>query len=472
MRSLRTRAIFAGLILAVVFAITITLALVSYLNRQATDRFDRQLESMHVQLAVAVANAQGDEARTAAQMPNILFSRPFSGTYWQAIRNDGLTLVSRSLADQLLRQPTQPSPQATISTDRGPRDQELRMISQLVSYQGGSEWLLQVGMSTEPIRVERRELLFRVSLVVLLAIGISTFGTTMLVFFTLKPLSELREEVSARWKEEGELTPDLYPTEIQPLVQDINTLLNRNRQIVDRSRRHAADLAHAVKTPSSILRNELADLDQRDIDVSAAYTALDRLDAQLTRSFARLRSGQGSLAEAKKCPVTEVTERMGRAFSRMAENKDMRLEIEIAPDLSARISRQDLEEILGNLLDNALKFGETMARLTAKFDGDVVICVEDDGPGVPHDARRRVLEPEVRLDESKPGTGIGLTIVSDIVQAYGGAFDIGASDGLGGAKATLRLNAARETRLTYSVTGRYASSLGEQEGASTPMPMS
>ena len=198
-------------------------------------------------------------------------------------------------------------------------------------------------------------------------------------------------------------------------------------------RRQAADLAHALKTPSAILRNELSVLAEDGQDMGKALEALDRVDAQLGRSLARLRaanSGEGSQATTD---LSHSVDRFARMFGMMAGREGKSLTVACEPGLMIRMDQQDIEEVLGNLLDNGLKWSRSKLSLTAgKRSGGIEVVIEDDGPGIPEGDRAEAMKSGARLDTSKPGTGLGLAIAGDLLQAYGASLALEESPSLGG----------------------------------------
>jgi signal transduction histidine kinase len=282
----------------------------------------------------------------------------------------------------------------------------------------------------------------------LTAFGIIAFvgilGALAQVAVVLQPLKTLREDVSARWEDEDGLDATSYPIEVAPLVMDINSLMDSNRDIMRRSRRQAADLAHAIKTPSAIMRNELVMLESNGVSVQNSIDALDRLDAQLKRSFARIR------ADASEGDVGSFTEldvalgRMRRAFTALARNAGKSFSVTYDAGLRVGMDQSDFEEVMGNLLDNALKWAGSQVDLTVSHTDDsaIVISITDDGPGIPAEEIAQATRSGQRLDVSKPGTGLGLAIASDLVHAYGGQIILGKSEELGGLAAHIRLPVA------------------------------
>lgn len=440
MKSLRSRAVAGGAIWATIVALAGANAIGSYLESLTLSRFDAYLAARHSQAVVALANSSGDSEAMPAQLSDPVYQRPFSGDYWQAIRADGRILVSRSMADALLSVAPAVEVGADIQNIAGPAEQTLRALSQEIVLDDGSNWTVTVASSTATIEADRLELRRRLGISFAFVGLLATVGALLLVLFTLRPLSQLRKDVIARKDQEGELPVDDYPLEVKPLVSDINGLLDRNRDIVDRSRRQTADLAHALKTPSAVLRNELFELQQNGIDVQSGINALDRLDAQLKRSFARMKASQDSGAEREVTSLDVSLGRLGRAFAALAKNKDREITLDVPADLHAKINQIDFEEIVGNVLDNALKWSETSIRLSVTPSGDwVEVVVEDDGDGVAEGGGDRALVSGQRLDESKPGTGLGLAIAADLVAAYQGKIEIGRSEIMGGAMIVIAL---------------------------------
>lgn len=447
MISLRNRAVAGGILWAVAMTIGGSFTIGNYVETLAESRFDELLLARHTQVIVALANSTGNDAVMDRQITDPVFQQPFSGYYWEAEREDGHILVSRSMADFLFANTDIADTALTVRTEPGPAGQTVRTASQWLTLGNGSRWVVTVAASTLPLEIDRNELSQRLYYAFALIGSLAIAGILVVVLVTLRPLTKLRKAVAERWDHEGELPEDDYPYEVLPLVQDINQLLARNTDIIGRSRRQTADLAHALKTPSAIMRNELEDLKAHGVNVQASLDALNRLDSQLNRSFARMKATQESASDFAITDIDTSLGRMGRAFTALAKNKDRVMQLDIRPGLIARINQSDLEEIVGNVLDNALKWSTATIRLTAQqVDATVLITVEDDGPGIAKEDRERALSSGQRLDESKPGTGLGLAIASDLVVAYKGTFEIERSASLGGARMAISLVGAQRAR--------------------------
>jgi signal transduction histidine kinase len=235
------------------------------------------------------------------------------------------------------------------------------------------------------------------------------------------------------------------PTEIEPLQVEINALLVSNQEIIDRARTQVGNLAHALKTPLAVITNEARD-DKSTLGKKVAEQAeimRDQVNHYLDR--ARVAAGIGVIGRAT--PVREVLEPLQRALERIHRDRSVAISVECAPDIRFAGERQDLEEILGNLCDNACKwakgkvFVNVKAGTTRRVPGRLAITIEDDGPGLSDEQRARIGKRGVRLDESKPGSGLGLSIVTDLVQSYRGRLEL-AKSSRGGLRVEVDLPAA------------------------------
>lgn len=433
MLSLRKRAWISGGLSALVSVAVGTLLLYSFLNQRVLDRFDRALAERHTQIVVALASVGGEPSNLGTLLFDPQYQTPFSGRYWQVSGPDGAIFTSGSLLGATLpgRPPTGTG--MVIADAEGPDVDRVRIAQQRITLEEGGIWVVAVGESLAQLDEERAEtrqgLLLAFALVAVIGLASVLVQTAAIT----RPLNRLRRDVAQRWDKDEELSEADYPEEVAPLVADINGLLARNREIVARSRRQAADLAHALKTPSAILRNELSVLAEGSHDMDKALEALDRVDAQLGRSLARLRAANSGEGSRVKTDLTHSIDRFGRMFGMMAGREGKELAVACEPGLVIRMDQQDIEEVLGNLLDNALKWSRGKLSLAARKEaGGVQVVIEDDGPGIPEGDRAEAMRSGARLDTSKPGTGLGLAIAGDLLQAYGGTISLEESRSLGG----------------------------------------
>lgn len=442
MQSLRGRAVVGAAIWAAVTIALVFFALLAFFNAIALDRFDSTLQTRHRQLVIALANGGRDQESVEFDLIDPEYSRTYSGRYWQFENPMGETIVSRSLFDVTL-DPALPEGDAPRFWEGEGPDGPVRGLTQLVRLEDGPPWVVTVADSLATLSEERSSNFQSLAAAFTIVGVLIVAGASLLVSAAMRPMRRLRQEVSHRWDSGEALNPGAYPSEVAPLVADINLLLDRNRKVIDSARRQAADLAHALKTPTAVLRNEIdSRMTARD-RFDEAREALDRIDAQILRSLARIRAGNAAAA-GYRTDLAASVERLRRLFSRIGGARPLELQFEVAEGMTIAMDRQDIEEALGNLLENAIKYGRGVVRLTAVTDGtDAVIHVDDDGPGVPPERREEALMAGGRLDTSVAGTGLGLAIVVDLVTAYDGKVELGQAPGLGGLRVTLRVPAMR-----------------------------
>lgn len=439
MRSLRQRAIVGGVIWAIMIIGLGGAALFTFFDNLTQSRFDEALLDRHLQVIVALSNSGADAEIMSSYLTDAAYQRPYSGRYWQVTGSNETKFTSRSLFDALLSGSEGASAIAKFWEDEGPMG-NIRGIHQEIGLVDGSIWVVSVAESLSALKAERlqirKSLLATFALVGVLGIAAAILQTSTVV----RPLTKLREDVAHRWDAQESLDPTGYPEEVSPLVSDINTLLDRNREIVERARRRAADLAHALKTPSAILRNELEALSEKEVDVQLAIEALDRVDAQLLNSFARIRAANTGTSTHSQTNLGTSVERLVRLFRKLPDTSSKTIKINMEPDINIPMNEQDIEEVLGNLLENALQWADGEVQITCidKID-NVLIVIEDDGPGISEEDRQEALRSGGRLDTSAPGTGLGLAIAADLLQAYGGTLDLGQSEGLGGLQVSMTI---------------------------------
>jgi signal transduction histidine kinase len=231
-----------------------------------------------------------------------------------------------------------------------------------------------------------------------------------------------------------------FPAEIAPLAGELNSLIQHSEEVVGRARTHVANLAHFLKTPLTVLSSEaeaqpgpLADAVKRQVD---------SMRRQVDHYLARGRAAGALDVLGNRTKVKSVLDDLARVLERIHEARGIEIEVDCSPELFFRGERQDLEEMSGNLIDNACKWAKSRVVVTATAAANAKwqLKVEDDGPGLAPEDRERVLERGGRLDESVPGSGLGLSIVEDIAKLYGGTFELGTSL-LGGLEARLSLPA-------------------------------
>ncbi len=261
----------------------------------------------------------------------------------------------------------------------------------------------------------------------------------------LSPFDQLRRRLSAVRSGHDTRVGGTYPGEVQPLVDDLNGLLDHREEIVRRAIATAGDLAHGLKTPLAVLGQEA---ERAGVDGQADLAAtmrqqVERMRRQIEYHLAHSRAAASGANPAARCPVRACADGLARTLLRLHAERRLAIEVNVPEEDVFRGELQDLEEMLGNLLDNACKWARARVIVGSSAASEtVVITVDDDGPGLDPSMRDRVLQRGVRADEAAPGSGLGLAIVADLAGVYGGSITLGGSP-LGGLRATLTLPAQK-----------------------------
>ena len=413
-------------------------ALDRVLTSAVTRSFDDQLDFLLTSLIATAEIGPEGEVMFNRQLADQRFLEPNSGLYWQVSGNGVDPFPSRSLWDRRLRTDQQHRDRDVHIYDSGQfPDERLRVVERDLKLPGSPvRWRFQVaqnrGYLDAQIAALRRTL---IRSFVLLGLGLIVM-VTLQTFYGLLPLRKVRLEIQRMRAGTSSRVEGNMPAEVAPMVEELNGLIEHNDRQAEEARRHAGNLAHALKTPLTVIMNAAAagQADLADTVIREARTMRRQVDHHLARARAVGRRGSAH-SRAELWPSVEAVE---RAISRLYPN--VRIDTDGAKDLKARIERQDLDEILGNLVENAAKYGGGSVFITVSAQaGFAEIMVEDDGRGIPETDRLRIFDRGVRLDSGKPGTGLGLAIVRDVAELYGGTVSLEESEDLGGLLVRLRL---------------------------------
>lgn len=444
--------LFASAAAWTLVVLPVTAFLLLSLYRQAVERnFDARL-NVYLTSLVASTTAEGAKTPTApANLGEPSFTIPFSGWYWQIKKLDDEQplFISDSLLDQQLKLPSQEgvAPDQTLTRRAyapGPQDQRLRVVEREIRPAGAQSTPYSYAIAGDAAEIERDLGEFRMMLIA--ALGVLGLGlvvaTLFQVRFGLAPLRAIRHDLAAIRSGDAERLGGELPTEIRPLQQELNALIQSNREIVDRARTHVGNLAHALKTPLSVITNEA-----REKDGPLAGKVIEQAElmrSQITHHLDRARVAARSGAIGDITDVDGVLKGLKRALDRIYESKALQLTVDLSPGLKFQGEKQDFEEMVGNLLDNACKWAKSRVWVSAaRADGasKFEVLVDDDGPGLTEAERAKAVKRGQRLDETKPGSGLGLSIVADLAHLYKGRFELEPSP-QGGVRARLELPAA------------------------------
>jgi signal transduction histidine kinase len=417
------------------------IALDRVLQSAITRNFDAQLEYVLTAMIASAELGPDGEVRFNRQLGDQRFLEPYSGLYWQVSSKDSDPFRSRSLWDRALPVPHLNADSADHIYDSAAFPNEpLRVMERDVRLPGSETlWRFQVAQGRQALNDQIKAL--RQTVVrsfALLGIGLILMAALQATF-GLWPLRKIRREIGAVRTGLQARVDERLPVEIAPMVEELNQLLDHNERQAEEARRHAGNLAHALKTPLTVIMNEATahSPDLAATVIAQATTMRRQVEHHLARARAVGRRGSGQ-SRSEVWPSLTAVE---RAVCRMHRH----ITLDLTGDRTAvvRVERQDLDEMIGNLIENAAKYGQGRVFVTvSREDGFISIMVEDDGRGIPEAQRANVLERGARLDTGKPGTGLGLAIVRDVSEIYGGSIVLGESEDLGGLCACLRLPAA------------------------------
>ena len=405
--------------------------------------FDEQLNYAATALIATAELGPDGEPRSSRPLGDQRFLEPYSGLYFQVSVAGEEPYRSRSLWDRALAWKTHDDCAAgCFYNSETFRDEPLRVVERDAVLPGTKTvFHFQVAQVSrdldEQVAVLRATLWWSLGL---LGLGLLTLAALQSTY-GLWPLRKVGRAIGAIRTGEATHVAGGFPPEISPMVAELNELLDDNAAQAEAARLHAGNLAHALKTPMSVLLGaaQAGDPDLAGLVVSQTAIMQRHVDHQLARARA---AGRRSASTARS-DVWPALDGLVRTLTRIHAGKGVVIDLDGVRDAAFRGERQDLEEMLGNLLDNAAVHGGGRVFATVSREaGSVIIAVEDDGPGIPAARRDDLFERGARLDTGKPGTGLGLAIVRDVAEIYGGTVTLGDSEDLGGLCATLTLPAA------------------------------
>lgn len=454
--SLATR-LFLSATAWVVVVLLITGVALSSVYRSASERaFDRRLNLYLRTLIAEVATPDEPADRQFQSLGEPLFDLPLSGWYWEITRADPERTevrASRSLWDKKLPSLEDEGVELTSSGVRvgyvdGPEGQTLRMVERPVDLGSDGKFRVAVaGDATEIFDETRTFDYYLGGTFVALTIGL-LLTTIFQVRFGLAPLKRISDAIADIRSGRAERLEGEFPVEIAPLARETNALIDANREIVERARTHVGNLAHAIKTPLSVIVNE-ATTHGGDPFASKVLEQADVMRNQVTHHLERARIAARLTIVATVTEVHPVIEALRRTMEKIHRSRGIVIDLKATPGLRFRGERQDLEEMAGNLVDNACKWARShvtievrdMPRDDAATAPMFQIIVDDDGRGLSEDERVQVSRRGQRLDETTPGSGLGLSIVTELAGLYGGRLALGTAP-IGGLRAELTLPAA------------------------------
>ncbi len=448
-RSLVRRLVLIAGIWTLLVMIVAGVFLTAQFRGAAIRRFDQSLAVLTDDLYAG--SSVDDNQLRAPFLTDIRATRAYSGRYWvildknpdgsmrpversRSLFDSDLMLSSRQI-DQL-----EAKPGKTQYFDmRGPQDKPLRAAAiqaRLPGYPDPVVFLAAEDRS--PIDADADRFAGVTAIALLILGGGLILAVVVQVRFGLTPLFRLRREVAAVRRGKAERVEGIYPEELAPLATELNALMAHNQEVVERQRTHVGNLAHALKTPLSVMLTEASQQPGQLAEVveRQAQTMREQVDHHLRRARAAARSQ----TSGERTPIEPILDELAVTLERIFQDKGVEIDWRCPEDLFFQGEKQDLMELAGNVMENAGKWCKGRIRVDAVAQGEarLLLTVDDDGPGLPPEERAQALKRGQRLDENAPGSGLGLSIVDELARAYGGTVQLGESP-LGGLRVSLDL---------------------------------
>lgn len=454
--SIAARLVLSAIFFSAILLLIAGLVLSTIYRRTTEFAFDERL-NVYLKALVADVASFGESDRTEpGNLGEPRFELPFSGWYWQIGRIDTERDSEQSLrtSKSLFASKLPRLTEAGLKTRAdglsegyvsGPGEKSVRVIERIIDLGDDGRYIVAIAGDPEEVIRDIRQ--FNLALLIAFVIlGLALAAVSLVqVRFGLGPLVNLRGALGQIRRGEAQRIEGAFPNEIAPLAEELNLMVDANHEIIERARTHVGNLAHALKTPISVIVNE-AEADNSPLSEKVREQTQIMRD-QVQYYLDRARAAARAAAVGTVTEVEPVVASMVRTFTKVCQRRGIVFSSAVSDGARFRGEKQDLEEMLGNLIDNAGKWAAGHVQIGVERGEDIaperpslVFTIDDDGPGLPADKRAEATRRGRRLDETRPGSGLGLSIVVDLAQLYGGSFVLDDSP-LGGLRARLILPA-------------------------------
>jgi len=444
MRNSLTRRLIATSFVWVASALAVAALLLILLFRGYIEkRFEDSLQG-HLEELVAASKVTAEGTFQMNWRPtDPRFNRPYSGWYWEIRQPDATASRSDSLWQDDLTV-TEPAEGAIADLQKltGPEDEPLLALVQKITFpQSKIPLVFMVAGPVSDIEQDVRSFSIQAA-ITLFVLGLGLWlAVWFQVRFGLRPLQTLKQALADIRQGKTERLPQSFPEEVQPVVSELNALLDHNAVLLQRARTHAGNLAHALKNPLTVIRNESRDMDEDKNRIIRQQT--DAMAASMDRYLSQARMAGTAGVIGARADVGVIIKDLVFSMEQLYRERQIKISKALQADCWFQGEAEDLEEMLGNLIDNACKWAGRRIHVTVECTGDrLIIAIEDDGVGIPESLHHEVLQRGHRLDEATSGSGLGLDIVRDIAELYRGSLQLQKST-LGGVCAQLDLPALR-----------------------------
>lgn len=399
------------------------------------NEFSHRLDAVLNGMIASMATTPGGQVTLTHSLGDPRFDQVYSGWYWQITEPSGTLLRSRSLWDSTLK-PSGSNTKLHLSRINGPNGEPLLVAERDIELPDveGLVHVMVAGDLREVSDGMRRFNLLLTTALILLGVGL-VVAILIQVRFGLRPLRDLASDLDAVRRGTHPRLADQYPKEVAPLAQAMNGVLDKDAELIERARRHVGNLAHGLKTPLTVIAAEMDGEPERQVLREQVQMMRRLIEHHLGRASAVASAGERI---GVATPVADTAHNIAQVLRKVFVDKNLKIDINIDDDIVFPGHREDLEEILGNLMENACKWASSQVRLSAEQSKeDVALIVEDDGPGMNEEQAAEASRRGKRFDEISPGWGLGLSIVSDLVEVTGGTLSLTTST-LGGLIACVR----------------------------------
>lgn len=376
------------------------------------------------------------------------FQTQYSGQYWAVVGlNPDLTIAgdfrSKSLWDEdvplspdLIAKAVATPGVTQFGNFDGPADQRSRVAAQAIVIENRPTPLILMSAADRTPNDVAATNFRNLLLGTMIALFGGVFAAMLLgIRYSLTPLARLQADVARVREGEAQKLAGDYPSEVRPLTEELNKLIEHNREVVERARTHVGNLAHALKTPLAVLKNEAAGSSQLD---EVVRRQADAMQTNVEHYLKRARMAARAETIGARTEVRPVIDGLARLLNRLFDARGIEVTVEGSTAAIFRGEKQDFEEMIGNLMENACKWAASEVKVTiSDSPRELVIEVDDDGRGLSEEERTDAMKRGVRLDETTPGTGLGLSIVKELAELHKGRLELGVA-ALGGLRATLR----------------------------------
>ena len=437
MKSIQSR-LASGLLISLMLVLSLLWLIISHNIHNLSEQYiSTRIEHDIDNLITAISFDKNNRIKISEKYINPIYKRPFSGHYY-LIQYNHSNIRSRSLWDQTLTAAEDSGPGYQTSYQQGPENQSLIVLSRQFRKQN-NPFTISIAEDLSPVRQAINEFMNYFSMISMTLLIVLVTIQIIVLRTGLRPLRKIHNELRQLEKGEIDQLSATVPDELKPLVNEINQLSQTLHKRLKRSRDALSDLSHAIKKPLTVLQHFSEQ--QSELNSDSKHTLNTQIQSihNITDHILKRARVAGRSKANKYCDLNQDLKLLIKTIRTMYPHKIIDADIQMTGNQLVQIDREDILELLGNLIDNAWKWANTKVLITTKQNHSLHISIEDDGNGQDADSLNALMNRGVRLDETISGYGFGLAIASDIVSDYNGSLCFSQSVTLGGFKAEITI---------------------------------